>query len=423
MIGAQMEAFLQEWGGPLGALAAGVLLGWLLLFLARRQDRKGWLYARAPALPIRSLAAHDDAWIRGTVKSEDPLRCPWFNLSCAHYNYRIEREYTETYEDSKGKTRKRTFWSIERSESRTIPFELDDGERISVRATDAEFHGLESTGDDYEYHDLRHTAELLQIGSTASVLGVRRDDGSFGKMQEVPLLVTPQTREEFIGNSERSERWLRRLGFFLQFAGGVAAVLVLRSDAGLDAQGIALALSAGCVAFLPGWLLSTYNRFVRLRQQLEASWGQVDVDLGVRCGLVPPLVAVIEGYREHESTLLENLARLRAAGSAEERIREEGRAVSTSKQVLALVEKYPELKADALFSDLHERLWAVEEKLAASRTLYNGYAVEWNDLVQSFPSVLAARLFRHEAKPFFRLGSEEWTAPSVEGTPESGVGA
>ena len=80
--------------------------------------------------------------------------------------------------------------------------------------------------------------------------------------------------------------------------------------------------------------------------------------------------------------------------------------MSASKQVLALVEKYPELKANSLFADLHHRLWAIEEKLASSRTLYNGFAVEWNDLVQAFPSVLAARLFRHRAKPFFRLGPE-----------------
>lgn len=340
------------------------------------------------------------------------MSCPWFDTPCVHYSYVVEREETESYTDSQGKRRTRTHWTTEHSQTRTIPFELDGGATITVQGPDAEFHDLQGTGNDYERSDLRHRADLLAIGSDVSVLGVCLDDGTFGPMQEVPLVVTPRTREAFIRSVQAAERWLRRFGFLSLFLGGGAAVLVYAG--GVDARAAMLAVLAGCLTILPAWLISIYNRFVRLRQQVETSWRQVDVDLSVRKNLVPHLVAVIEGYREHEAELLESLTRIRAGGSAEEQIGVEGHAVSASRQVFALAEKYPELRANDLFLDLHDRLWALEEKLASSRGLFNGFTKEWNDLIEAFPSVLAARMLGHRTRPFFRLDPGTSTRAQTE---------
>jgi len=117
----------------------------------------------------------------------------------------------------------------------------------------------------------------------------------------------------------------------------------------------------------------------------------------------------VSGYRRHERELFESVAALRRAASRAERIQRDGAATRVSRGLLALRERYPELQANPLFSDLHGRLWALEEKLAASRSFYNGVCREWNNLVQGFPTMLVAKLFGHRALPFFAIETRPGT--------------
>ncbi|HMQ21873.1 MAG TPA: LemA family protein, partial [Planctomycetota bacterium] len=142
---------------------------------------------------------------------------------------------------------------------------------------------------------------------------------------------------------------------------------------------------------------------------------QIDVDLDVRYQLVPKLVEVARAYATHESELLESLARMRneAQTSVDAAIREERIRSRAVRRLLAVAESHPDLQANTTFSRLHDGLWALEEKIAASRSFYDNTALEWNRLVESFPSSLVARLFGFERKAFFGAMDSERAATRV----------
>lgn len=387
----------------LGFALAGLLLGALLLRLLTRQDHRTWVMARAPFLPVRTLAVGDDAWVRGTVRCTTPIECPWFEVECVAFEYRREREHRWTTKDKDGKTKHHSEWRTELSTTLAVDFEVDDGECITVRSTGAEIEARRSLGTDYETSRLRHSASVIELGAEVSVLGVKHDDGSFGHAAEVPCLITRQQRDERVESSASGETSLFFSAGFFAFAGGAGAAawwLTHRGPAPLPAEWAWL-LPCGLATWLPIWWLGTNNRLVRLRQQVQAAFRQVDVDLAVRAGLVPNLVTVLRTYANHEQGLLERLAQVRCGGGAAAAVAAERDSAAAMRSVLALHEAYPELRADTLYRDLHERLWAVEEKLAHTRQLYNDIATEWNDRITQFPANLVAGLQRCRPAPWF----------------------
>lgn len=385
----------------LAVVAGGVLLGWLLLFAARRQDRKNWIYQRAPMLPVRSLSTHDDAWIRGVVRESAPLRCPWFGTACVYYSYRIERKVTRVYRDSKGRTRTQTYWTTEYTESDVMRFWLADREAaILVCAERADFKHLPGTGTDYQGFGRRHSAVLLPVEQHVSVLGVKMDDGSYAPYREVPLLVTTKEPAHFLRGADRAEWWLRLGGYVVFFATGFVAMVVEAQRSHAQPNwwlGIGLAFGL----LVPVWAISSYNRLVRLEHQVEASWRQIDVDLGVRHAVIPQLVAVVKGYGDHERELFERIARMRSGGTRGDKIASEKDQRLVSAGLLALRERYPKLAADEQYQSLHDKLWALEEKIAASRDFYNRIANEWNDLVQGVPTNLVAAVCGYGPREYF----------------------
>ena len=392
------------------AAAVGVLLGVLCQRRLRTQDDHTWVLARAPELPIRALSVGDDAWLRGTVRCDRPLTVPWFDVPCVAYHYSIENEKTRTTTDSNGKRKTETSWETELSEDGACDFELDDGGRITVRVDHATNEAHVALQTIYESRSRRHNATAMRLGVTASVLGVKGDDGTFQRQGEVPLLITRQQPTERVRASHKSESWLFFWSYFLPFvAGCVAGALPAGRDWFRTPDNVITTIGTGLLLALPFWTLCTYNRLVRLRQQVNASFRQVDVDLSVRSGLVPNLVAVVQAASHHEQELLARLARIRATGSAAEATAAEDNASAAARQVLVLHESYPQLRSDAVYRDLHERLWAVEEKLAHSRQLYNNIVREWNDRTQQFPAVLLARICGYRAAPPFH--DEDATMP------------
>lgn len=381
--------------------AAGLLIGFVLLRVVAAQDRRGWLAARAPQLPIRLVSVHDDAWIRGVVETDEPLACPWFGTHCAHYSYRSERYVTHTRVDSDGKTHTTSSWETADSASETVPFRLvQDGVAIPVAGPEGSFEHLQSTGYDYEHSSLRHSAELLPVGGIVSALGVKRDDGTFGPLREVPLLVTGRERDLHLRAADRFETWMRWFAYGIPWLAGGAAFLVWRADE-IEPAAIALAVACGLALWLPVWCLATWNRFVAQRNQVETAWRQIDVDLEVRDQLLPSLVAVVGRYAEHEQETLAQVAAVRGGGSVAAKIAADAQARTFERALVSIREAYPDLAADRLFADLHERLWALEEKLQVSRTLYDRVTREWNDLVEGFPTCLLAPLARAKRRPTF----------------------
>lgn len=393
----------------------GILLGWAFATALRRQDHRTFVLARAPHLPIRALAAHDDAWLRGVVVAAQPLQCPWFDTPCVAYAYTVEKQVTKTSKKADGKTVTETSWETETSESQAIDFDLDDGDRVRVLLPMAKNEAMQTTGHDYETSRRRHSASILPVGAVVSVLGVLRDDRAFGPMAEVPLLVTAVEPAQRVRGSARSEAWLFGTALLFPFA-GVGVATGLWTGAG-DVLAWCLAMLAGLLVWVPQWWLLTHNRLLRLRQQVRASQKQIGVDLAVRSDLMPKLVEVVRAAAAHEHDLLQRLAAVRGQGSLEDKVRAERDTVATARAVLMLHERHPTLRSDALYRDLHERLWAIEEKIAHARGFYNGIVTEWNNRLAAFPSLLVARAAGHHEAPLFVVADDEPLPPRLGPTP------
>lgn len=169
-------------------------------------------------------------------------------------------------------------------------------------------------------------------------------------------------------------------------------------------------------AALLGWSVWTYNRFIRLRNQVREAWAGIDVQLQRRYDLVPGLVATVKGYVTHESTVLERVTRLR--GNPEmavaERAGEESGLSRSIGRLFALSEDYPDLKASEGFRQLHFSLVEIEEHLQYARRYYNGSVRDNNNLVEGFPALLIARLFHFAPADFFEIElASQRVAPRV----------
>jgi LemA protein len=169
-------------------------------------------------------------------------------------------------------------------------------------------------------------------------------------------------------------------------------------------------------AALLAWSIWTYNRFIRLRNQVNEAWAGIDVQLQRRYDLVPGLVATVKGYMKHESGVLERVTRLRGRPdmAVEKRAGEESGLSRSIGRLFALAEDYPDLKASEGFRQLHDSLVEIEEQLQFARRYYNGSVRDNNNLVEGFPSLIVARLFRFVPAEFFEIElASQRAAPGV----------
>jgi len=161
----------------------------------------------------------------------------------------------------------------------------------------------------------------------------------------------------------------------------------------------------GLAAIVPVVLM--FNRLVAARNLARQGYADIDVQLKRRADLVPPLVEAVRGYAAYEKALLTAVAGARSAALAgtpgEERFGLERSLGQGLKQLVALAEAYPNLKADASFRDLSARLVEVEDQLQHARRFYNGAVKEYVTRIESFPELLVARLFAFKPMPFFEL--------------------
>lgn len=166
---------------------------------------------------------------------------------------------------------------------------------------------------------------------------------------------------------------------------------------------------AAIAAALAAWGVSIYNGLVKRRNLAEEGWSGIDVQLKRRADLVPNLVETVKGYATHERELLENVTELRnqaraaPAGDVAARSQIEGMLSGALGRLLAIVENYPDLKANQNFLALQESLQTVEHEIQMARRYYNGATRDLNVMVESFPSNLVAGWFGFGKKPFFEI--------------------
>ena len=161
----------------------------------------------------------------------------------------------------------------------------------------------------------------------------------------------------------------------------------------------------GIVVFLVLFLIFTYNKLVRLRNQIEASWSQIDVQLRRRYDLIPNLVETVKGYAAHERETFESVTRARQQAMSTEGIENQAQAenmlTAALRQLLAVAEAYPDLKANQNFLALQEELTATEGRIAFSRQFYNDRVLVYDNALEQFPSNTVAGLFNFEPRPYF----------------------
>lgn len=174
---------------------------------------------------------------------------------------------------------------------------------------------------------------------------------------------------------------------------------------------IVLAVVLVIVIAILAWAISTYNAFVRMRNNVEEAFSTMDVYMKKRYDLIPNLVETVKGYTKHEGETLEKVIKARnAAMTATDpsvKAEKEGELQGTLKTLFSLTESYPNLKADSQFKDLMSQLKSIEDEIASSRKYYNGCVKQYNTKREVFPSSIIANMKKFEKKPLFEVESKE----------------
>ncbi|HEY7661229.1 MAG TPA: LemA family protein [Actinomycetota bacterium] len=182
----------------------------------------------------------------------------------------------------------------------------------------------------------------------------------------------------------------------------------------------ALWIVLGIVVLVAVFGIVSYNRFVSQRQLIKDAWANIDTELRRRYDLIPNLVETVRGYASHERETFENVTRARAAataatGSPAAQAAAEGPLVAALRQLLAVAEAYPDLKANQNFLALQQELANTEDRLQTARRFYNANVRDYNERVKQFPSGVVASMFNFEEEEYFEVDEalREAGAPQV----------
>ena len=170
---------------------------------------------------------------------------------------------------------------------------------------------------------------------------------------------------------------------------------------------LAVWIALGVLVVLLLWVVLAYNALVRLRNEAEQGWANIEVQLKRRADLIPNLVETVKGYAAHERETFDQVTRARVALQQAQTPGEASAANAQAQQgvnrLIAVAESYPELRASENFLELQEELTDTEDKIAAARRYYNATVLHFNTKVQSFPTLLVAGPAGFRVKEPFEL--------------------
>ena len=182
---------------------------------------------------------------------------------------------------------------------------------------------------------------------------------------------------------------------------------------------VPLLIILGIVVVLVIVAVVMYNGLIRRRNQVENAWSQIDVQLKRRIDLIPNLVETVKAYAAHEKETLDAVIRARnaaIAAPATPGAQAEADTMLTGalKQVFALSEAYPDLKANTNFLALQEELTATEGRVAYARQFYNDSVLNYNNSLDQFPTVIFARILKFQRREYFEADAASRDAPKVQ---------
>lgn len=173
--------------------------------------------------------------------------------------------------------------------------------------------------------------------------------------------------------------------------------------------GLILLIAIGGVA----WAISAYNGLIKLRNQIEESWRQIDVELNRRYDLIPNLVETVRGFAAHERNTLEQVTQLRNSaaalasqahgGPSNERSDVEAQLSDAVRNLIVSVEAYPDLKSNVNFLELQRELTETEDRIAAGRRYYNAVVSNYNTKIESVPTNIIANMSKFEKATYFEV--------------------
>ncbi|WAM33885.1 LemA family protein [Caldicellulosiruptor morganii] len=179
-----------------------------------------------------------------------------------------------------------------------------------------------------------------------------------------------------------------------------------------------LIITGAVIVIFLMYLFSLYNGLVKAEENVSSKWSQVENQLQRRADLIPNLVNTVKGYAKHEKEILEKLAEARSklinSKTVEDKAKADEELSGLLSRLLVIVENYPDLKADRTFTMLMDELSGTENRIAVARKDYNDAVMSYNTRIKVFPTVVIARLFGFEPKPYFRAQESANQVPKVD---------
>lgn len=378
--------------------------------------------------------------LQGTAEAPEPLVSHLAGAACVHYTWTVQEQWsrmvTQTTTDSKGHThttvRRESGWTTVAQGGEQIPFYVrDDCGVLLVRPQGAKlepaavFNRTCGRGDPLYYakgpaaaiadsdHQRMFGEVAIPLHASVYVMGRARERSD---VVAAEIAAGPDTPLFLI--STRGEKQISR-GYAIAYWVLLCLGLVIGSAAGgfgfpgvwpeRERAWIPFALGAagfGLVA-LAAWAWMVFNSLVDLRNRVASAWSQVDVQLKRRFDLIPRIEGVVKGLQQHEHATQQTLAGLRAQREATPPGVAGPDFEALGGRLTAVIERYPELKADAAFRALHQELVETEQRIALARGYYNEIAIHYNTTIEVVPERFVAALTKLQTRPLMTVGDFE----------------
>jgi len=427
----------------------GALLALVSLFAAFRDGRRRRLIENLPASKTTGVFI-GLVELKGTAESAGPLTSYLAGAACVQYAWTIEehwsRTVTETYTDDKGRpqtrTRTESGWTPVGAGGEMIPFYLqDDCGVILVRPAGARIEPVKILDEmctplntlyygkgpalPVAHSDLRrHFVEMaLPLKANLFIVGQARERRDvvapeIAADKNAPLFLISTRSEAQVASGMK---WGARGWTIFGLIAAVGGLIWRDGEMKVDLAShvlIYVAVAAGyfCAAML-AWVWMVFNSFVDLRQRVRQAWSLVDIQLKRRFDLIPNLVNCVKGYRDHEAQLQTELAALRTQLQATPPGVAGPDHGAVSKTVVALAERYPELKADGAFLELQKTLSDTEQRIALARSYFNEIATHYNTRLEIVPEKFVARLGAMKPQPLMAANDFERAPVTVDLAP------
>lgn len=385
--------------------------------------------------------------VKGTAEAEAPLTSFLAGAACVHYAWSVDEKWsrtvTETTTDNKGNTVTRTrtesgWTTVARGGEQTTFFVKDDcgvlqvrpeGAKIEARTVFDETCGRgaalyyakgPATAVSDSVHERRFHETAIPLHAEIYLVGKarERDDVVAAEVaadREAPMFLISTRTEQQVSRGYVVLFWVFVILGAILAAAAVGFGFVRFASARMPQWVPFVAGAAGYAAlFLGWWLMMAFNSLVDLRNRVASAWSQVDVQLKRRFDLIPRLEAVVQGLAQHERAVQEGVAALRAQRDATPPGETGPDFQSLGGRLAAIVERYPDLKANDQFLRLHRELVDTEQRVALARGYFNEIATHYNTGIEVVPDRFVAQVTGLKPRALWGAGDFERAPVKVE---------